>query len=78
MYDLKIINGDVLDGTGSNALSINIAIKDGVIVELGDCNGEAKTVIDAEPFRNIWTPLIVCRAQLMSLLWYPMTPYAFL
>jgi len=34
MYDLKIINGDVLDGTGSNALSINIAIKDGVIVLL--------------------------------------------
>jgi len=54
MYDLKIINGDVLDGTGSNALSINIAIKDGVIVELGDCNGEAKTVIDAES--HIVTP----------------------
>ena len=47
MFDLKIINGRVLDGTGAKAQNINIAIKDGLIAEVGDCEGEATRVVDA-------------------------------
>jgi len=54
MYDLKITDGLVFDGTGSEGLAANIAIKDGVIVEIGDCLGEAKQTISAQD--HIVTP----------------------
>ncbi|MEM7359611.1 MAG: amidohydrolase family protein [Pseudomonadota bacterium] len=47
MFDLKIINGRVLDGTGAETQNVNIAIKDGLIAEIGDCEGEATRVVDA-------------------------------
>jgi N-acyl-D-aspartate/D-glutamate deacylase len=47
MYDLKIINGSIIDGTGSKAFQADIAIGDGLIVDIGDINGPAKQVIDA-------------------------------
>ena len=47
-HDLIIKNGNIIDGTGSEAYSADIAIKDGVITEIGEVNGEGSEVIDAE------------------------------
>ncbi len=47
MYDLKIVNGLVYDGNGTEAVKKNVAVKDGLIVEVGDCVGEAKQIVDA-------------------------------
>ena len=46
-YELKIIGGIVVDGTGAPRRSANIAITDGTIVEIGECAGDAKRTIDA-------------------------------
>lgn len=48
MFDIKIINGRVFDGNGSNAQKTNIAIKDGLIAEIGPCTGNAARIINAE------------------------------
>ena len=48
MFDLKIINGTIVDGTGSPSFVGDIAIKDGVIVEIGSAvGGDARETIDA-------------------------------
>lgn len=47
-FDIKIINGTIIDGTGSPGRHTNVGIRDGVIVELGACEGEATQVIDAQ------------------------------
>jgi len=47
-YDLKIVNGSVIDGTGSKAFKANVGVRDGVIVEVGDVSGDAKQVVDAD------------------------------
>jgi len=47
MYDLKIINGRVLDGNGTEPVLTNIAVRDGIIVEIGDCSEDAAKVVDA-------------------------------
>ena len=47
-YDLKIINGHVFDGEGGEGEHTNIGVKNGVIVELGECFGEATKVLDAQ------------------------------
>lgn len=48
MFDLKIINGTIVDGTGQPSYVGNIAIKDGVIVEIGSAvGGDARETIDA-------------------------------
>ncbi len=47
-FDLKIVGGMVVDGTGGEPISANVAVKDGRIVEVGACDGEASRVIDAE------------------------------
>ncbi len=54
MFDVKIINGHVFDGSGTEAKQINVAIKDGFITEIGACEGEAKQIIDARD--SIVTP----------------------
>ena len=41
-------NGNVIDGTGSDSFSADIAIKDGIITEIGQIDGEASEIIDAE------------------------------
>ncbi|SFN70228.1 N-acyl-D-amino-acid deacylase [Algoriphagus ornithinivorans] len=47
-YDLIIINGTILDGTGSDSFQADIGILDERIVEIGNLkNAEAKTIIDA-------------------------------
>ncbi|MDC3323012.1 amidohydrolase family protein [Gammaproteobacteria bacterium] len=47
-HDLIIKNGNIVDGTGSDAYSGDISIKDGVITNIGEVNGDAAEVIDAE------------------------------
>jgi len=48
MFDLKIINGTIVDGTGEASFVGDVAIVDGQIVEVGpDIQGEAREVIDA-------------------------------
>jgi len=47
MYDLKIINGSVIDGTGVAAFNADIAVRDGLIVEIGELSGDSKRTIDA-------------------------------
>ena len=47
-YDLIIINGTILDGTGSDSFQADIGILDERIVEIGDLkNAKAKTIKDA-------------------------------
>lgn len=47
MYDLKIVGGQVIDGNGGQAQATNIAIQDGLIVEIGPCAAAAKQTVDA-------------------------------
>ena len=47
-HDLIIKNGNIIDGTGSDAYSGDISIKNGVITEIGEISGNAAEVIDAE------------------------------
>ena len=48
MFDLKIINGTIVNGTGSPSFVGDIAIKDGLVVEVGNAiEGEALETIDA-------------------------------
>ncbi len=47
MYDLKIINGTIYDGTGNPSFQGDIAITDGRISALGECPDSAKTTFDA-------------------------------
>lgn len=46
-YDLKILHGTIIDGTGAPGRAANLGIKNGVIVEIGECAGEARRVVDA-------------------------------
>ncbi len=47
-YDILIKNGTLIDGTGSPARRGNLAIKAGRITGVGDVDGLAKRVIDAD------------------------------
>ena len=47
-HDLIIKNGNVIDGSGSDSFSADIAVKDGIITEIGQIDGEAAEIIDAE------------------------------
>jgi len=47
-YDLKITGGMIFDGDGGDGQSADLAIRDGVIVEIGACSGEAKREISAD------------------------------
>src|SRR5262245_46520799 len=46
-YDLKIAAGRIIDGSGSPALTGDIAIKDGRIAAVGAAPGDARQTIDA-------------------------------
>ncbi len=47
MFDLKITGGMIYDGGGAAPYAASIAIKDGVIADIGECAGEAVRTIDA-------------------------------
>jgi len=48
MYDIKITDGLVFGGNGDDGVQTNIAIKDGLIVEIGECAGDAVQTISAK------------------------------
>ena len=48
MYEYLIKNATIVDGTGDQPFSGNIAIKDGKIAGVGDVDGQAKETIDAD------------------------------
>ncbi|MDT5174082.1 MAG: N-acyl-D-amino-acid deacylase, partial [Mycobacterium sp.] len=47
MYDLIIRGGTVVDGTGSPARTADVAVRDGLIVEVGRVDGTAHRSVDA-------------------------------
>ena len=54
MYDLKITDGLVVDGNGTEGIKTNIGIKDGMIVEVGECAENSTKTISAKD--HIVTP----------------------
>ena len=49
MFDLKIIGGTIVDGTGEARFIGDVAVQDGVIVEVGGkIEGEARETLDAK------------------------------
>jgi N-acyl-D-aspartate/D-glutamate deacylase len=48
MFDLVIKGGTVVDGTGGAERTADVAITDGVVVEVGRVDGAAKETIDAD------------------------------
>ncbi len=47
LFDTKIVNGSIYDGNGGDAIEANIGIVDGIITEIGQCDNDAKQIIDA-------------------------------
>ncbi len=47
-YDLLIKNGTVVDGTGAPRRMADVAVKDGVVAEIGKIKDGAKKTIDAD------------------------------
>ena len=47
MYDIIIRGGSLVDGTGTEPVLGDLAIKDGVIAAMGQVDGDAKEIIDA-------------------------------
>jgi N-acyl-D-aspartate/D-glutamate deacylase len=48
MFDYLIKNALIVDGTGIEPFKGNIAIKEGIIVGVGEIDGEASEVIEAD------------------------------
>lgn len=49
-YDLKITGGTIIDGTGAPRRVGDVGIKDGHIVDLGECEGAAAETLDASGY----------------------------
>ncbi len=47
MFDLKIINAKIYDGSGGEPYVANIGITDGLIKEIGECANDATKTVDA-------------------------------
>ena len=48
MYDLKIVNATIIDGSGAPAFAGELAVSDGRIAKISTSVGEAKQTIDAQ------------------------------
>ncbi len=48
MFDTRIMAATIIDGNGGKPFRADIGISDGVIAEIGDNIGDAKTTIDAD------------------------------
>lgn len=48
MYDVIVKGGTVVDGTGAAPFTADVAVSDGVIVEIGQLDGVARQTIDAD------------------------------
>lgn len=48
IYDIKIVNGEIVDGTGGPRYCGDVGIKDGKIVAMGKVEGAAKTFVNAK------------------------------
>lgn len=46
-YDIKIVGGDIVDGTGGPRRRGDVGIRDGMVVALGEAPGAARETIDA-------------------------------
>ena len=47
-YDLIVRGGSVVDGTGADARTADVAVRDGIVVEVGSIEGSATREIDAD------------------------------
>lgn len=47
MYELKIVGGTIVDGTGRAPFAGDVAIEGGRVVAVGECDGEARRTLDA-------------------------------
>ncbi|MBV9835790.1 MAG: amidohydrolase family protein, partial [Alphaproteobacteria bacterium] len=47
-YDLKIVGGEIVDGSGKAAFKGDVGIKDGKVVALGKADGQATRTVDAK------------------------------
>ncbi len=47
-FDLIVKGGSVIDGTGSDARTADVAVRDGIVVEVGRIRGTATRTIDAD------------------------------
>lgn len=47
-FDLKIINGTIVDGTGKDSYKADIGIKNGIITNIGKVDGNAEKTINAD------------------------------
>jgi N-acyl-D-aspartate/D-glutamate deacylase len=47
-FDLKIVGGLVVDGTGGPSRRANVGVRGGRVVEIGACDGPAAETLDAE------------------------------
>ena len=68
MLDLVIKNGKIVDGTGNPWFYGDVAIKDGMIVQVGNVEQEARSVVDAN--RQVVSPGFIdghCHSDLMIL-----------
>ena len=46
-YDLIIRNGTIVDGTGAPRFTVDVAVKHGLIADVGTVHGDASQEIDA-------------------------------
>ncbi|MEP6296517.1 MAG: amidohydrolase family protein, partial [Ilumatobacter sp.] len=47
-FDLVVRGGELIDGTGSPGRASDVAVRDGIVVEVGDVSGSGTQEIDAD------------------------------